>query len=149
MVVGYTGMYCLKYYLKILLTSIHLQKALHHANKTNATVIPIIISTDKTQLTIFRGKLAYPVYITIGNLPKEIRRKPSMQGQILLAYLPVTKFKHVKNDKARRRLQANLFHASLRFLLKPTIKPAKNGISMRTGDGVLRSCHPIFCNSCW
>ena len=89
------------------------------------------------------------MYITIGNLPKEIRRKPSMQGQILLAYLPVTKLKHVKNVKAQRRLQANLFHASLRFLLKPTIKPAKNGIPMHCGDGVIRSCHPIFCNSCW
>ena len=87
--------------------------------------------------------------MTIGNLPKEIRRKPSMQGQILLAYLPVTKFKHVKNDKARRRLQANLFHASLRFLLEPTIVPATEGTSMRTGDGIVRSCHPIFCRSCW
>ena len=82
--------------------------------------------------------------MTIGNLPKEIRHKPSMQGQILLAYLPVTKLKHVTNDKARRRLQANLFHASLRFILEPTIIPATEGISMRTGDGIVRSCHPIF-----
>ena len=82
--------------------------------------------------------------MTIGNLPKEIRRKPSRQGQILLAYLPVTKMKHVKNDKARRRLQDNLFDASLRFLLEPTIIPAKDGISMCCGDGVRRSCHPIF-----
>ena len=84
------------------------------------------------------------MYLTIGNLPKEIRRKVSTQGQMLLAYLPVTKLKHIKNDKARRRLQANLFHASLRFLLQPTIKPAMNGISMHCGDGVSRSCHPIF-----
>ena len=82
--------------------------------------------------------------MTIGNLPKEIRRKPSMQGQILVAYLPVTKLKHVKNNKARRRIQANIFHASLRFILEPTIEPATEGTPMRTGDGIVRSCHPIF-----
>jgi hypothetical protein len=42
----------------------------HHAG---ATVIPLIISSDKTQLTTFRGKTAYPVYMTIGNIPKNIR----------------------------------------------------------------------------
>ena len=37
-----------------------------------ATIIPLVISTDKTQLTLFRNKSAYPVYLTIGNIPKEI-----------------------------------------------------------------------------
>ncbi|KAJ7935011.1 hypothetical protein B0H13DRAFT_2305169 [Mycena leptocephala] len=43
-----------------------------------ATIIPIIISSDKTQLTMFGNKTAYPVYMSIGNIPKEIRRKPSL-----------------------------------------------------------------------
>ncbi|KAI0682470.1 hypothetical protein BC835DRAFT_1424364 [Cytidiella melzeri] len=38
-----------------------------------ATIIPIIISTDKTQLTLFHNKTVYPIYLTIGNIPKEIR----------------------------------------------------------------------------
>ncbi|KAG2047149.1 hypothetical protein BDR06DRAFT_985315 [Suillus hirtellus] len=42
-----------------------------------ATVIPVIISSDKTQVTMFRNKTAYPVYLTIGNILKEIRQKPS------------------------------------------------------------------------
>ena len=62
-----------------------------------ATIIPIILSSDKTQITLFGGKSAYPVYMTIGNLPTEIRGKPSMNGQILLAYLPIANFKHVSN----------------------------------------------------
>ena len=38
----------------------------------------IIISTDKTQLTQFSGnRSAYPVYMTLGNIPKALRRKPS------------------------------------------------------------------------
>ena len=52
------------------------------------TIIPIIISSDKTQLTTFCGKQVYPVYLTISNLPKHICQKPSQQGQVLLGYLP-------------------------------------------------------------
>ncbi|RPD60944.1 hypothetical protein L226DRAFT_545471 [Lentinus tigrinus ALCF2SS1-7] len=63
------------------------QKALKKL-KPGATVIPVIISSDKTQLTVFGSRTAYPVYLTIGNLPKDVRRKPSRRGQILLAYLP-------------------------------------------------------------
>ncbi|KAI0070092.1 hypothetical protein K474DRAFT_1744707 [Panus rudis PR-1116 ss-1] len=47
--------------------------------KEGGTVVPIIVSTDKTQVMLFRNKAAYPVYLTIGNLPKEIRRKPSQR----------------------------------------------------------------------
>jgi len=42
-----------------------------------AMIIPIIISIDKTQLTLFKNKMAYPLYLTIGNIPKEICCKPS------------------------------------------------------------------------
>ncbi|KAK1226388.1 hypothetical protein PQX77_010633, partial [Marasmius sp. AFHP31] len=54
--------------------------------KTNpgATIIPIIISSDKTQLTVFGNKTAYPVYVSIGNIPKEIRRKTSRGAYLLL-----------------------------------------------------------------
>ncbi|KAG9089283.1 hypothetical protein FRC06_001638, partial [Ceratobasidium sp. 370] len=41
-----------------------------------ATVVPIVLSSDATQLTNFLGgKSAWPVYITIGNIPKSIRAK--------------------------------------------------------------------------
>ncbi|KAH9923403.1 uncharacterized protein BXZ73DRAFT_91440 [Epithele typhae] len=100
------------------------------------TIIPIIISSDKTQLTLFGNKTAYPVYLTIGNLPKDIRRKPSRRGQILLAYLPTTKLEHVSIKAARSRIQANLYHACLGQILKPLRK--------LVGDGVVRRNHPIL-----
>ena len=37
-----------------------------------ATILPVIILSDKTQLTNFSNKSAYPLYMTIGNIPKEI-----------------------------------------------------------------------------
>ncbi|KAJ7586919.1 hypothetical protein C8J56DRAFT_1051214 [Mycena floridula] len=43
-----------------------------------ATVAPIILSSNKTQLSRFRGdKQAWPVYLSLSNIPKDIRRKPS------------------------------------------------------------------------
>ncbi|KAJ6619584.1 hypothetical protein B0H10DRAFT_1946637 [Mycena sp. CBHHK59/15] len=82
-----------------------------------ATIIPIIISSDKTQLTVFGNKTAYPVYMTIGNIPKEIRRKPSRRGYVLLGYLPTS---HMKNDAGTL------------------------GIPLTSGDGVTRRGHPIY-----
>ncbi|KAG6905714.1 hypothetical protein DXG01_001151 [Tephrocybe rancida] len=70
------------------------------AREPGGTVIPIIISSDKTQLTLFGNKTAYPVYLTIGNLPKEIQHKPSKRGQILLAYLPTLHLMHISNKAA-------------------------------------------------
>ena len=111
--------------------------------KPGATIIPIIISTDKTQVTLFRSKSAYPVYLTIGNIPKEIRRKPSKRAQILLAYLPTTKLEHIPNKAARRRALANLFHSCMARILAPLETAAIDGMIMASGDGVKRRVHPI------
>ena len=54
-----------------------------------ATLTPLIIASDKTQLSQFQGdKTVWPVYLTIGNISKEIRRQPSAHVTILLGYLP-------------------------------------------------------------
>ncbi|THU78905.1 hypothetical protein K435DRAFT_699108 [Dendrothele bispora CBS 962.96] len=119
------------------------QKALEQ-DKPGATIIPLIISSDKTQVTLFRNKSAYPVYLTIGNLPKEIRRRPSHQGQILLAYLPTTRLEHIKNKAARRRTITNLFHACMSHLVEPLKEAGLEGVVMQSGDGVKRRCHPIL-----
>ncbi|KAJ6616602.1 hypothetical protein B0H10DRAFT_1799063 [Mycena sp. CBHHK59/15] len=112
--------------------------------KKGATIIPIIISSDKTLLTLFRNRTAYPVYLTIGNIPKDIRRKPSRQAQILLAYPPTSKLKHISNKAARRRILANLFHKCMSKILEPLEKPGVDGMTVVSGDGVARRGHPIL-----
>lgn len=82
--------------------------------------------------------------MTIGNLPKDIRRKPSRRGQILLAYLPVTRLEHVTNQAARRRMLANLFHACMGRVLEPLKTAGVDGVLMTSGDGVVRRAHPIL-----
>ncbi|KAJ7935003.1 hypothetical protein B0H13DRAFT_1854710 [Mycena leptocephala] len=108
-----------------------------------ATTIPILLSSDKTQLTMFGNKIAYPVYMTIGNIPKEIRRKPSRRAYVLLAYLPTLRLSHIKNKAARRRTLANLFHACLTFITAPLQTAGIMGIPITSGDGKLRRGHPI------
>lgn len=120
------------------------QKAVDTDAGPGGTIVPVIISSDKTRLTKFKGKDAYPVYLTIGNLPKEIRRKVSHQGQILLAYLPTTKLEHIKNKSARRRTAANLYHSCMNKILEPLQEPGRVGVEMSSGDGAVRRCHTIF-----
>ena len=82
--------------------------------------------------------------MTIGNLPKDVRRKPSRRGQILLAYLPTSRLEHITNKEARRRVAANLFHTCLSMILKPLAEAGVHGIKVTSGDGVVRRGHPIF-----
>ncbi|KAF8998031.1 hypothetical protein BDQ17DRAFT_1391788 [Cyathus striatus] len=113
-------------------------------SKPGATIVPIIISTDKTQLTLFRNKSAYPIYLTIGNIPKEIRRKPSAHAYVLLGYLPTTRLENVTNNASRRRQLANLYHACMHQVLKPIIPAGIEGVLMATATGDVHRNHLIF-----
>ncbi|KAF8327509.1 hypothetical protein F5887DRAFT_898748 [Amanita rubescens] len=114
------------------------------AHKPGASIVPIIISSDRTQVTVFGSRTAYPVYLTIGNLPKHIRKKPSCAGQILLAYLPTTKLKLVTGQTSRRRMIMNLFHSCLRRILAPLVDPGLHGVAMTDGQGTIRRVHPLL-----
>ncbi|KIY62218.1 hypothetical protein CYLTODRAFT_183523 [Cylindrobasidium torrendii FP15055 ss-10] len=110
------------------------------------TLVPLIIATDKTQLTQFSGsRQAYPVYLTLGNIPNSLRRKPSQQACILLAYLPVDKLSRGKLSKASMGARyQRLFHTAMRVLVEPLIKAGKDGVAMTSGDGQTRTIHPIL-----
>ena len=84
------------------------------------------------------------MYITIGNIPKEIRRKPSNRAYILLAYLPTTRLENVSSKASRRRLLSNLYHSCLSRILEPLRNAGESGIFMTSGDGLTRRNHPIL-----
>ncbi|KAF8597999.1 hypothetical protein BDV93DRAFT_413404, partial [Ceratobasidium sp. AG-I] len=110
----------------------------------NATVAGVIISSDKTVLsTMCGGQQAYPVYITIGNISKDLRRKPSERATILLGYLPVDEFSDVAHEETRIRLKGQLIHDAMAVLLEPLRKASEDGVEMWCADGRLRRVYPI------
>lgn len=93
-------------------------------------------------LTTFSGdKVAYPVYLTIGNISKSIRRKPSTHATALLAYLPTTELKCFKDEKIAKY---RLFHACMSALLSSLKKAGKSGINLTCADGLIRRIFPIL-----
>ena len=82
--------------------------------------------------------------MTIGNIPKDIRRKTSLRGYLLLGYLPTTKLEQETNKAKRKRLTTNLYHACLRFILQPLIAAGNSGVFMTTATGDVHRVHPVF-----
>lgn len=111
---------------------------------SGATIAPIIISLDKTQLSTFSGdKQAWPVYLTIGNIFNDVRRKPSERAVVLLGYLPVAKLTCFAPSE--RSLQGyRLFHFAMRKLLEPLVKAGQEGVEMCCSDGYKRDIYPIL-----
>ena len=109
-----------------------------------ATLVPVIIASDKTQLSTFSGdKQAWPVYITIGNIEKATRRKPSTRATILLGYIPVSKLEAI--SKEHRSVEGyQIFHDCMKIILEPLVKAGTEGIDMGCADGFLRKIFPIL-----
>ncbi|KAI0689126.1 hypothetical protein BC835DRAFT_1283602, partial [Cytidiella melzeri] len=109
-----------------------------------ATLVPVILASDKTQLSNFSGdKSAWPVYLTIGNIAKAVRRSPSYNATVLIGYLPVSKMECFSKGKRASSIY-QLFHDCMRSLLAPLVKAGKEGVEMVCADGFIRRVHPVI-----
>lgn len=118
-----------------------------------STVVPIILASDKTHLSRMRGdQHAWPVYITIGNLPRKVRRAHSRLGMAILGMIPIV---------AENEVKAQVYHYALGLMTEgkslctygilsadegyPEIKKySKHGVNIQCADGVTRKCYPIL-----
>ncbi|KAF8596468.1 hypothetical protein BDV93DRAFT_548345 [Ceratobasidium sp. AG-I] len=111
----------------------------------NGTIIPLILALDKTTLsTMAGGQQAYPVYLTIGNISKNIRRKASKHATVILGYLPVDSFKDVTEKSLRTELRGELLHHSMQAIVEPLKAASRDGVLMWCADGRLRRVYPIL-----
>ncbi|KAG8734755.1 hypothetical protein FRC10_011460, partial [Ceratobasidium sp. 414] len=114
-------------------------------NDPEGTVIPYLISSDETRLSTFSGdKKAHPVYLTLGNIPKRIRRRISSCATVLIGYLPVLKLDIIKNQDKRRAMKRALFHNCLETLLQPLVEASKGGVEVPFFDGGVRRIYPAL-----
>ncbi|EIW75822.1 hypothetical protein CONPUDRAFT_29212, partial [Coniophora puteana RWD-64-598 SS2] len=106
------------------------------------TIASVILSTDKTQLSSFRGdKVAYPVYLTLGNIAKGVRRQPSKHATVLIGYLPTTKLSTFENPSLAAY---RLFHYCMRQILRSLTDAGQRGVEMTCADGYIRRVFPIL-----
>ncbi|KAF7292121.1 hypothetical protein MIND_01239100 [Mycena indigotica] len=109
-----------------------------------ATIVPVILSSDRTQLSTFAGdKQAWPVYITIGNISKSVRRQSGARATTLLGYIPVPKLDGV--SKKNRRFRAyQIFHDCMRQMLSTLVEAGRKGVDMACADGWERWIFPLL-----
>ncbi|KAG9078330.1 hypothetical protein FS749_009688 [Ceratobasidium sp. UAMH 11750] len=95
-----------------------------------------------------RGAKAHPVYLSIGNISKNIRRKPTKRPMIMIGYLPVDAFDRVQdarlNDATRRRYRGELLHRSLAEIFAPLKAASEDGMFAWCADGYLRHVYPLI-----
>ncbi|TFK16438.1 hypothetical protein FA15DRAFT_662155 [Coprinopsis marcescibilis] len=102
----------------------------------HATIAPVIIATNKTQLTQFSSrKAAYPVYLTIGNVPKSLRRKPSTNASM--------NWTKLSDEQHQSKIQC-IFHESMAYILGLLKEAGRKGIKMENYWGEIRQIHPIL-----
>ncbi|KAJ6471238.1 hypothetical protein C8R47DRAFT_988352 [Mycena vitilis] len=109
-----------------------------------STIAPLILSSDKTMLSNFRGdNSAWPVYLTIGNIDKDTRRQVSAHATVLIGYLPIPKFDCF--DKNTRSLaKYRLFHQCMKVIMQSVVDAGKTGRPMVCADSEIRNVWPIL-----
>ncbi|KAI5985671.1 hypothetical protein EDC04DRAFT_2873649 [Pisolithus marmoratus] len=109
-----------------------------------AVITPVILSLDKTSLSVFSGdKKAWPVYLTIRNILKDVRCQVSVHATVLIGYLPVLKLECF-HKKTCSLAGYQLFHHAMSLVVQPLIDAGHHGKEMVCADGYLCQVHPIL-----
>ncbi|TAQ90574.1 hypothetical protein B7494_g1099 [Chlorociboria aeruginascens] len=115
---------------------------------SGATVVPIILATDKTLMTHLRGdRVAWPVYMTIGNLPRRIRRKQTLLATLLIGLLPISKdITKLSDLEMAYIIRSEIYHKAMEIILEPLESLTKTGWNIRCADDEIRHCFPVLSN---
>ncbi|KAG8771371.1 hypothetical protein FRC12_003652 [Ceratobasidium sp. 428] len=109
------------------------------------TIAPLIVMSDKTTMSrLVGGQMAHPVYLTIGNINKSIRRQASKHATVIIGYLPVDTFADVPSKVMRHRLRGQLLHCAMHEIMAPLEDAGRTGVEMWCADGRLRRVYPLL-----
>ncbi|KAG9118781.1 hypothetical protein FRC07_006530, partial [Ceratobasidium sp. 392] len=111
----------------------------------NGTIVPIIVASDKTSMTKLSGnQLAYPVYLSIGNISKLYRRQASKHATVIIGYLPIDEFSDVPGKVLRTSLKSELVHRAMKIIFEPLEEAGRTGVEMWCADAYLRRVYPML-----
>jgi len=101
-------------------------------------VVPIMGMSDQMNLTNFSwDKKAWPVYMTIGNIPLTIRHRPGSMAILLLGLLPIPPklAKSSRADTLQRLINADTPRCVFELILAPGTSAGREGAPMDCADG--------------
>ena len=103
--------------------------------------------SDQTNLTNSSGdKKAWPVYMTIGNLPSTIHNRPGSMAILVLGLLPILSkvAKSSSADKLQRLINADTLRGVFELIFALLNGAAREGAPIDCADGKIRRCFPIM-----
>src|SRR5437660_12237781 len=103
--------------------------------------------SDQTHLSNFSvDKKAWPVYITLGNLPATRPNAPGSMAVLLLVLLPILpKFsKSSSVDELQRQINADTLQGVFDLIFEPLQETALEGTPIDCADRNVQRCFPIL-----
>lgn len=79
-------------------------------------MVPVLIAVDKTLMTMLHGDtVCWPVYLTIGNFERDVRRAHDRCGIILLGFVPIV---DCGKDSGKDGMKHKLYHSAMSYILR-------------------------------
>lgn len=73
-------------------------------------VLALIFAIDQTTINVVGGRKCWPIYLTLGNIPKKARRLHHLHSSVFIGYMPILNLeKHSTTVATRRRLKLDLY----------------------------------------
>ncbi|KAG1836104.1 hypothetical protein F4604DRAFT_1943642 [Suillus subluteus] len=104
-----------------------------------ATIVPIIMASDKTPVTRHTGGLQmHPLFLTIGNIQSDVRMKATSHAWRCVAFMPTPTF--LVSSNYQTLLQSHLWHKCMDFVC------ANLKVAARVGEFMVDpSAHWRYC----
>ncbi|KAG1763516.1 hypothetical protein EDD22DRAFT_846347 [Suillus occidentalis] len=108
-----------------------------------AVVAPVILTSDKTSLSLFWGdQEVWPVYLSLGNISKNVQCQPSKHTTVLIAYLLISKLECFTQDTQSVE-HYWLFHYCMSLVLKPLVRAGAEDVDVTCPDHQVQCLYPI------
>ncbi len=101
------------------------------ASLPGKSILAVILASDECPITL-NGRSVHPVYISLGNIPGQIRTQ--LSAKRLYGFIPMVRLIRAYSDSKRaRKFQRLLTLASMQELMKPFVQ-GRDGVVVKIGS---------------